>query len=155
MNPQLLKLAILNAIARATADDWLTCSIGSLRNLIREVDTTAANATITTIADAMISLAQEGALLLGKREDGGKRLSFDFQRQLDEGYISNFFVRDSFDCKITHGGRNSVSTCRTMESCVRSMWIPNSGAGVLEWPLCRPLVLASSDSDFEMRFYGS
>jgi hypothetical protein len=39
--------------------------------------------------------------------------------------------------------------CRTMESCVRSMWIPNSGAGVLEWPLFRPLVLASSDSDFE------
>jgi len=42
-----------------------------------------------------------------------------------------------------------------MESCVRSMWIPNSWAGVLAWPLCRPLVPAFSDSNFEMRFCGS
>jgi len=45
--------------------------------------------------------------------------------------------------------------CQTMENCVRSMWIPNSGAGVLAWPLCRPLVSVFSNSDFEMRCCGS
>lgn len=44
---------------------------------------------------------------------------------------------------------------RIMESCVRSMWIPNSGTVVLAWPLCRPLVPVFSNSDFEMRFCGS
>jgi hypothetical protein len=38
-------------------------------------------------------------------EDGVGRLPFDSQKQLDEGYISNFFCRSSFDLKLTHQGR--------------------------------------------------
>jgi len=51
--------------------------------------------------------------------------------------------------------RRAIRICRATESCVRSMWIPYSGAEVLEWPLCRPLVPTFSDSDFEMRLCGS
>jgi len=75
---------------------------------MREIDTDAANASINSIAEAIISLAQEGNLLLGKREPSGKRLSFDFQKQLDEGYIDNFFGRDSFELKLTHQGRSPI-----------------------------------------------
>ena len=32
MNPESLESTILNAVARATADDWLACSVGDLRN---------------------------------------------------------------------------------------------------------------------------
>ena len=96
MSPEALESAILNAVARATADDWLPCSVGELRNRMREIDSDAANATINSIAEAILSLAQDNTLLVGKREDGGKRLPFDFQRQLDQGYVSNFFGRGSF-----------------------------------------------------------
>jgi pyrimidine deaminase RibD-like protein len=75
---------------------------------MREIDTDAANANINSIAEAIISLAQEGALLVGKREQGSKRLPFDFQKQLDEGYVANFFARDGFEIKLSHQGRKRV-----------------------------------------------
>jgi hypothetical protein len=53
----------------------------------------------------------EAVTLLGKREDGGKRLPFDLQKQLDEGYISNFFGRSSFELKLTHQGRRHLEEC--------------------------------------------
>jgi hypothetical protein len=53
-----------------------------------EIDADAANATISNIAEAIIALAQEGHLLVGKREDGGKRILLDSQKRLDEGYIA-------------------------------------------------------------------
>jgi pyrimidine deaminase RibD-like protein len=109
MVPERLEVAILEAIARAKLDDWLPCSIGDLRNRLREIEPEAANASINSIAEAIISLAQEGALLVGKQEHGGKRLPFDFQKQLDSGYISNFFARDSFDLKLTHQGRKRIA----------------------------------------------
>ncbi len=109
MSPEALESTILNAVARATTDDWLACSVGDLRNRIREIDSDAANATINGIADAILSLAQDNALLVGKREDGGRRLSFDFQRRPDQGYISNFFGRGSFEIKLTHEGRTRIS----------------------------------------------
>src|SRR5689334_11460311 len=105
MNPETLESTILNAVARATMDDWLPCSIGDLRNRMREIDSNAANATIITIAEAILSLAQNNALLVGRRQDGGKQFSFDFQRQSDEGYLSDFFTRGSFEIKLTHEGR--------------------------------------------------
>lgn len=110
MSPETLETTILNAVARATADDWLACSVGDLRNRMSEIDSDAANATINGIADAILSLAQGSALLVGKREDGGKRLPFDFQRRSDQGYISNFFSRGSFEIKLTHEGRRHIST---------------------------------------------
>jgi pyrimidine deaminase RibD-like protein len=109
MSPESLESTILNAVARATADDWLACSVGDLRNRIGEIDSDAANATINGIAEAILSLAHENALLVGKRENGGKRLSFDFQRRPDQGYISNFFGRGSFEIKLTHEGRRRIS----------------------------------------------
>ena len=75
---------------------------------MRETDRDAANTTINSIAEAILSLAQQGDLLLGKREQGGKRLSFDFQKQVDEGYVANFFARDSFELKLSHQGRNRI-----------------------------------------------
>ena len=68
----------------------------------------AGNASVNSIAEAAISLNQEGHLLLGKREDGGRRLSFDLQKQFDEGYVSNFFGRGSFELKVTHQGRKHL-----------------------------------------------
>jgi len=100
-----LELAILRAVARVRDDEWLPCSLGDLRNGLREVNPEAGNASFNSIAEAAISLNHEGHLLLGKREHGVRRLPFDLQRQLDEVYISNFFGRGSFELKLTHQGR--------------------------------------------------
>ena len=110
MSTEALESTILNAVARASADDWLVCSAGDLRNRMKEIDSDAGNATINAIADAILSLVQDNALLIGKREDGGKRLSFDFQRRTDQGYMSNFFGRGSFEIKLTHEGPRRIST---------------------------------------------
>src|SRR5258708_25563199 len=75
---------------------------------MREIDTDAANVSINGIAEAVRSLAQEGHLLVGKREDGGKRLPLDFQKQLDEGYVSNYFARGTFELKLSHQGRKQL-----------------------------------------------
>jgi hypothetical protein len=104
MNPQQLEAAILNSIDRAGTDDWLPCSIRDLRYRMKEIDNDVANATINSIAEAILSLTQEGTLLLGKREHGGKRLPFDFQKQVDQGYVATFFARDSFELKLSHQG---------------------------------------------------
>lgn len=109
MNPRNLELAILKAIARVTSDDWLPCSIGDLRLRMREIESEAINASINNIAEAAVFLLEQGYILLGKREDGGKRLPFDLQRQSDEGYISNFFGRGSFELRLTHEGRKHIS----------------------------------------------
>jgi hypothetical protein len=105
MKARNLELAILTAVVRVRNDEWLPCSLGDLRNRLREVEPDAGNASVNSIAEAAISLNQEGHLLLGKREDGGRRLPFDLQKQFDEGYISNFFCRGSFELKLTHQGR--------------------------------------------------
>jgi hypothetical protein len=105
MKARNLELAILTAVVRVRNDEWLPCSLGDLRNRLREVEADAGNASVNSIAEAAISLNQEGHLLLGKREDGGRRLPFDLQKQFDEGYISNFFCRGSFELKLTHQGR--------------------------------------------------
>jgi hypothetical protein len=103
-----LELAILTAVARVRNDEWLPCSLGDLRNRLREANPDAGNASINSISEAAISLNQEGHLLLGKREDGVRRLPFDLQKQFDEGYISNFFCRGSFELKVTHQGRKHL-----------------------------------------------
>lgn len=108
MKAQNLELAILTAVARVRNDEWLPCSLGDLRNRLREVDPDAGNASINSIAEAAISLNQEGHLLLGKREDGVRRLPFDLQKQFDEGYISNFFCQGTFELKLTHQGRKHL-----------------------------------------------
>src|ERR1700732_1205987 len=108
MNAHNLELAILTAVARVHNDEWLPCSLGDLRNRLREVNADAGNASINSIAEAAISLNQEGHLLLGKREDGVRRLPFDLQKQFDEGYISNFFCRGGFELKLTHQGRKHL-----------------------------------------------
>ena len=103
-----LEGSILKAIARVRSDDWLPCSLGDLRNRMREFDADAGNASINSIAEAAISLNQDGHMLLGKRDDGGRRSAFDVQKQFDEGYISNFFGRGSFELKLTHQGRKQM-----------------------------------------------
>jgi pyrimidine deaminase RibD-like protein len=76
---------------------------------MREIDGDALNASISSIAEAAVFLLEQGYILLGKREDGGKRLRFDLQKQSDEGYISNFFGRGSFELRLTHEGRRHIS----------------------------------------------
>ena len=113
MKARNLELAILTAVVRVRNDEWLPCSLGDLRNRLREVNPDAGNASINSIAEAAISLNQEGHLLLGKREDGVSRLPFDLQKQFDEGYISNFFCRGSFELKLTHQGRKLLEERNT------------------------------------------
>jgi len=103
-----LELAILTAVARVRNDEWLPCSFGDLGNRLREVNPDAANTSINSISEAAISLNQEGHLLLGKRADGVTRLPFDLHKQFDEGYVSNFFGRGSFELKVTHQGRKHL-----------------------------------------------
>ena len=109
MNPRNLESAILKAIARVRPDEWLPCSLGDLRLRMKDIDSDALNASMNSIVEAAVFLVQEGYVLLGKREDGGKRLPFDLQKQFDEGYISNFFGRGSFELKLTHEGRRYIS----------------------------------------------
>jgi hypothetical protein len=72
-----LELAILTAVARVRNDEWVPCSLGDRRNRLREVNPDAGNTSINSISEAAISLNQKGHLLLGKREDGVRRLPFD------------------------------------------------------------------------------
>jgi pyrimidine deaminase RibD-like protein len=109
MTAQKLELAILGAVGKVSVDEWVPCTVADLRNLMTQIDVEAANATINGIAEAVISLAQAGYLLAGKREDGGRRLPFDLQKQFDEGYISNFFARRGFELKLSHEGRKYIS----------------------------------------------
>src|SRR2546427_3283021 len=101
-NPWDLEVALLRAIANARGDEWLPLSIGGLRNRIRDVDSAAANETINRYVDAIASLGMENVLLIRKREDGGRPVPFDFQRQNDDGYTNNFFARGDFEVKLTH-----------------------------------------------------
>lgn len=66
MRARNLEWAILKAVARVSNDEWLPCSLGDLRNRLREVDPEAGNVSLNSIAEASISLYQEGHLLLGK-----------------------------------------------------------------------------------------
>jgi hypothetical protein len=103
-----IELAILTAVARVRGDEWLPWSLGVLQNRLREVDPDTANASGKSIAEAAIYLNQESHLLLGKREDGARRVLFDLQKQLDEGYVANFFYRGGFELKLTHQGRKHL-----------------------------------------------
>jgi hypothetical protein len=53
LNPRQLESIILNAIFRASNDDWAQFSLGSFRQRLREINGDAANLTINTIADVM------------------------------------------------------------------------------------------------------
>jgi hypothetical protein len=108
MKAQSLEWTILKAIARVRPDDWLPCSLGDLRLRMRDIEADALNASMNSIIEACIFLLENGFVLLGKREGGGKRLPFDLQKQLDEGYLSNFFGRGSFELKLTHPGRKHL-----------------------------------------------
>jgi len=108
MKAQSLEWTILKAIARVRPDEWLPCSLGDLRLRMRDIEADALNASMNSIVEACIFLLENGYILLGKREAGGKRLPFDLQKQLDEGYISNFFGRASFELKLTHQGRKHI-----------------------------------------------
>ena len=45
-------------------------------------------------------------------------------------------------------------TCRTTESCLRYMWIRNTGDGVLALPSYPPRVRVFGGLDFDTRFFG-
>src|SRR6267154_5853684 len=108
MKAQSLEWTILKAVARVWPDDWLPCSLGDLRVRMRDIEADALNASMNSIVEACIFLLENGHILLGKREGGGRRLSFDRQKQADEGYLSNFFGRSSFELKLTHQGRKHL-----------------------------------------------
>ena len=74
---------------------------------MRDIEADALNASMNSIVEACIFLMENGNILLGKRE-GGERLPFDLQKQSDEGYLSNFFGRGSFELKVTHQGRKRL-----------------------------------------------
>ena len=96
---------MLKAIARVRSDDWLPCSLGDLRIRMRDIEADALNASMNSIVEACIFLLENKYIFLGKREGGAKRLPFDIQKQSDEGYLSSFFGRGSFELKLTHQGR--------------------------------------------------
>jgi hypothetical protein len=87
-NPKDTEVALIRAIAKARSDEWLPLSIGGLRNRLRDVDNAAANESINRYIDAISSLGLENVLLIRKREDGGRPVPFDFQRQNDDGYTT-------------------------------------------------------------------
>src|SRR5579862_9250132 len=108
MKAQSLERTILKAIAKVKPHDWLPCSNGDLRLRMRDIEAEALNASMNSIIEACIFLLGNEYILLGKREAGGKRLPFDLQKQSDEGYLSNFFGRGSFELKLTHQGRKHL-----------------------------------------------
>lgn len=108
MKAQSLEWTILKAIARVRPDDWLPCSLGDLRLRMRDIEEDALNASMNSIVEACIFLLENGHILLSKREGGSKWLPFDLQKQADEGYLSNFFGRGSFELKLTHQGRKHL-----------------------------------------------
>lgn len=126
-NPRDLEVALLRAIANARSDEWLPLSIGGLRNRLRDVDSAAANETINRYIDAIASLGSENVLLIRKREDGGRPVPFDFQRQNDDGYTSNFFARGDFELKLTHEGRKRLAEAPTQAVRRGGPGIPEGG----------------------------
>ena len=74
MKAQSLEWTILKAIARVRPDEWLPCSLGDLRLRMRDIEADALNASMNSIVEACIFLLENGYILLGKREAGGKRL---------------------------------------------------------------------------------
>lgn len=80
---------------------------------MRDIEVDALNASMNSIVEACLFLLENGNILLGKREGGGKRLPFDLQKQSDEGYLSNFFGRGSFELKLTHQGRKRLEEAET------------------------------------------
>ena len=105
MKAQSLEWTILKAIARVRPDDWLPCSLGDLRVRMRDIEADALNASMNSIVEACIFLLENGYILLGKREDAGKRLPFDPQKQSNEGYylISSVGVVSSSSSHIRVG----------------------------------------------------
>src|SRR5216683_5353761 len=77
MKAQSLERTIVKAIARVKPDDWLPCSIGDLRLRMRDIEAEALNASMNSIIETCIFLLENGYILVGKKEGGGKRLPFD------------------------------------------------------------------------------
>lgn len=126
-SPKDLEVALLRAIANARSDEWLPLSIGGLRNRLRDVDSAAANESINKYIDVIASLGSENILLIRKREDGGRPVPFDFQRQNDDGYTGNFFARGDFELKLTHEGRKRLAEAPTQAVRQGGPEIPEGG----------------------------
>jgi hypothetical protein len=109
--PLQLEEAILRAAAAVRNGEWVQYSFGDLRNRIAEMDTQAANENINVIIDALVALGVQGYLELVKVE-ARQRLAFDFDRQRDGKYLSQFFAVGPFDLKLTHNGRKRVAQAK-------------------------------------------
>ena len=132
MKAQSLEWTILKAIARVRPDEWLPCSLGDLRLRMRDIEAEALNASMNSIVEACIFLLENGYMLLGKRQGGGKRLPFEPQNQSDDGYLSNFFGRGSFELKLTHQGRKHLEATEPSNAKAEPLGARVSGSGLAE-----------------------
>jgi diguanylate cyclase (GGDEF)-like protein len=101
-----LEKSILAALKNS--DDWRTLELASLRNLLREINSSVAAASISLLTDAILNLSAEGLLSVQKQDYTAHPVPFDPQRRNDETYRSAFFTRDSFQLRLTHEGRRTL-----------------------------------------------
>ncbi len=104
VDPIQLEEAILGIITSFSVDDWVSFTIGQMRNRLQEANTTLGTFSDGEVVDCICSL--EGAVLIAARKfSGSTMIPFTRNRSSEDYYRHQFFSIGSFQLKITHEGR--------------------------------------------------
>src|SRR5713226_8900264 len=105
VNPEHLERLVLEGVAKVSRAAWVPFSLGELRNRVVEADKQAADASSTELVETVVALEAGNQLSIQKWQGSPAILvPYDRVSSQRESYISAFFLRGSFELRLTHDG---------------------------------------------------
>src|SRR5580698_2740769 len=114
IDPIQLEETILNIIAGIRVDDWVSFTMGQLRNRLQDVSVTLATSSDSEIADCVCSL-EARSLIAARKINGGSAAPFERTRSSEDHYRHPFFLIGPFELKTTHEARKLVAQRGTVQ----------------------------------------
>lgn len=111
-DPTRLEKAILNIVVGLSVDDWVSLTMGTLRNRLSDILTDANLTTSREIVACICSLESRSLIGLRKCENASYS-PFTRARAMEEQYCVQFFWIGPFELKITHEGRTAIAVTET------------------------------------------